>query len=343
MNALKRLLAGHKGRAFVVTDSNVERLVLDGLKSDLKGIDAFPRFVIEPGEQNKSVVTVQHVWEWLFSHDASRSDIVLNIGGGMVTDIGGFAAATFKRGLPYANLATTLLGAADASVGGKTGVNFMGGKNIVGAFAMPVMTAVCHTSFSTLPRAELLSGYGEILKMTLVDDPRLLPRLLDIDELLSDTVRLGALAEEAAVMKMKIVNRDPHEKGLRKVLNFGHTFGHAFESIMTVRGLSLPHGVAVAHGIVVGLILSRMLLDAESEWLYRIATNIVSPWMQAPRLTCDDYPSLLDTMRADKKNTGDGSFRFVLLRRPGFPVPDVAVGESDLLPALDIYRDLISG
>ncbi len=341
MEGLKHLLDGHKGRVFVITDTNVSRLVMTRLISCFPEVARFPRFEIEPGEDNKSMATVKRIWEWLMDHDAARTDLVLNIGGGMVSDTGGFAAATFKRGMPYANVSTTLLGAADASVGGKTGVNFGGVKNGIGAFAMPRLTVVFPDAFSTLPRRETLSGYGEIMKMALIAAPELLPELMDVESALADYGFLGRMAKVSAMKKMEIVDRDPLEKDSRKVLNFGHTFGHALESLMAARGMPLPHGMAVAHGMVVAMILSRMLLGADSVWLYRIAGEIVSPYMKSPVVTCDDYPSLMELMRSDKKNAGDGNLRFVLLHAPGKPEADVTVSPSDLLPALDIYRDLI--
>lgn len=333
---------GTTRRVFVVTDTNVDRLVMPLFAEAAPSIAEAERIVISPGEDNKNIRTVESVWRRLMSAEATRNDLLVNVGGGMVSDLGGFAAATFKRGMPYANIATTLLAAADASVGGKTGVNFGGVKNAVGAFAMPLGTEVCYEAFSTLSREEILSGYGEILKMSLVASPESLVSIARVEDNIADLERLGDFARESARLKMAIVDKDPKETGLRKTLNFGHTFGHAFESLALERGHCVAHGIAVAYGIVTALVLSRMLCGFPSELLYFVAKEVVRPYFGSVGMTCSDYPELLAFMHNDKKNSDSGSIRFVLLEDAGRPVCDVSVPDDDVKAALDICRDLLS-
>ena len=337
---LRDTLSGR--RTFIVTDRNVERLVMPGLSDAVKGIGECPAFAISPGEENKTIRTVEGIWRWLMENGATRQDLLLNIGGGMVCDTGGFAAATFKRGMSCANIATTLLAAADAAVGGKTGVNFGGVKNAVGAFAMPVFTDVLPEAFATLPRGELLSGYGELLKMALIGSAGMLRHLVSINPDQTDFDTLARLARQAAAMKMEIVEKDPQEAGLRRILNFGHTAGHAIESLMLHRGKGVAHGVAVAWGIVVAMVLSRMVADGCRDDRYTVANAIVRPLFGPLPVSCDDYPELLSLMHSDKKHTGPDSVRFILLESPGNPIRDVDVSDDDITAAFDIARDMLS-
>lgn len=326
-------------RALVVTDSNVQCLLPEILRGTV--LDELPVAVIEAGEKNKTLDSATHLWREMQRHGLTRSSIVVNVGGGMVTDIGGFAAATFKRGVRFVNVATTLLGAVDASVGGKTGIDFDGHKNQVGVFAEPEATYVPLSAFATLPRTEMLSGFGEVLKTAYIGAPELLPQLLVTDEWAPE-----AMAETVATclrVKSEIVEQDPHEHGLRKVLNLGHTAGHAFESLALLRGRPVPHGIAVAQGLLTALILSHTQLKMPSANIYSYAEMLRRLFPTIP-FTCDDYPELLTLMRADKKNVA-GQIRFTLLTAPGHALPDQTVPETApetaLETALDITRDLL--
>lgn len=322
-------------RALVVTDSNVQCLLPEILRGTV--LDELPVAVIEAGEKNKTLDSATHLWREMQRHGLTRSSIVVNVGGGMVTDIGGFAAATFKRGVRFVNVATTLLGAVDASVGGKTGIDFDGHKNQVGVFAEPSATYVPLHAFSTLPREQLLSGFSEVLKTAYIGAPELLPQLLETEELNPE-----AMAKTVATclrVKSEIVEQDPHEHGLRKVLNLGHTAGHAFESLALRRGRPVPHGIAIAQGLLSALILSHTQLDMPSPHIYSYAEMLRRLFPAVP-FTCDDYPELLALMRADKKNVAD-QIRFTLLPTPGDALPDQTVPEKALETALDITRDLL--
>lgn len=320
-------------RLYVVTDSNVKNLILDGCNvvsdfvRELKPVDTI---VFPAGEENKNINTVCEIWRRLSEGGATRKSLVINIGGGVTTDMGGFAASTFKRGIGYVNIPTSLLAMVDASVGGKTGVDFAGLKNEIGTFALPVDTLIYPSVLETLPEAEILSGMGEVVKMAMLrsksDYVSLMKRFVATEELIRNCIQ----------WKEEITERDPREKGERKLLNFGHTAGHAFESILLERGVKgITHGMCVAHGIVVSLILSHFICDLPSEKIYEYKTNILSNYPVLP-LSCKDVEHMVEKIRHDKKNT-DGKMKFVLLRDIAHPVFDVEVTSSDLSSALDIY------
>ena len=217
-----------------------------------------------------------------------------------MTDLGGFAAATFKRGIRFINIPTTLLSAVDAAVGGKTGVNFNGLKNEIGVFKEAETVIISTVFFSTLPERELKSGYAEMLKHGLLDGEAVYNKLLDYD---FDNVAgngLLRLVEESVNVKRRIVEQDPFEQGLRRALNLGHTAGHAFESLALKRNSPVPHGYAVAWGMVVEAVLSHTEKGFPSAELYRLADYVCRHY-GAFHITCDDYPELIEFMRHDKK------------------------------------------
>lgn len=324
---------------FVVTDSNVAHAQAS-LFSRSEILAYSPRFTLTPGEDHKNPSTLLQLWQWLSEKGATRSSGIVNVGGGMVTDLGGFAAATFKRGIPYVNLPTTLLGAVDASVGGKTAVNLNGLKNEVGAFAPPAGVVASAAPLATLPHTELLSGYAEMLKTGLISSPGLYQSLMDVDGVLGNPALLADAMRRCIEFKQHITDTDPHENGLRKILNFGHTAGHAFESLSHHRGRPVPHGIAVAWGIAVALVLSHMLLGMDTAVLYGYMQRVLTPFFPPAQFSCDDYGPLLDLMAGDKKNLLHGHPRFVLLQKAGSPVTDIEATPGDITAALDITRDL---
>lgn len=315
----------------VVTDANVAPIIA-GLLPDA------PRTVIEPGDSCKTLAAAEQVWLGLVEAGATRSSVVVNIGGGMVTDLGGFAASTFKRGVPFINVPTTLLGAVDAAVGGKTGVNLGGLKNEIGVFNEAQAVVISTAFFASLSRRELLSGFAEMIKHGLLDGPELLADTLG--HRLTDLEALLPLLQRSVEVKRRVVEADPTEQGLRRALNLGHTAGHAFESLALRSGSPVPHGYAVAWGIVVELILSRMLAGFQSYMLHIIAAFIKENY-GTPQITCDDYPALLELMSHDKKNSAPGLINFTLMKAPGQPLPGQVVDSDTIVAALDIFRDIM--
>jgi len=340
--AVDRIVAGSGAPdVFTIVDDNTARFCLPRLRESSQAVAASTVFTVKAGDAHKNLDAATDLWHSFIASGATRSSIVVNLGGGVVTDLGGFAASTFKRGMRYINVPTTLLGAVDAAVGGKTGINFGGLKNEIGVFSQPLATVVGTLFFATLPHRELLSGYAEMLKHALLSGPDALARALsfDISGAGHDSALLGMLRASIGV-KTRIVASDPTERGPRKALNLGHTAGHAFESLAAARLAPVPHGYAVACGCVVELVLSHLVLGFPSETLYQVAAFVKENY-GGFAITCDDYPRLLEFMRHDKKNLSRGAINFTLLRIPGDAHTDCTVDSDNIRAALDIYRDLI--
>lgn len=324
---------------FILVDENTGRHVLPRLLEMVPELNGVKVITIKAGDTNKDIEALATVWKGLGDGGATRSSLLINVGGGMVTDLGAFAASTFKRGIKFINVPTTLLAAVDASVGGKTGINFNGLKNEVGVFrdADAVLITTCF--FDTLPAEELRSGYAEMIKhgyLTGVDEVNC---LLAQDVTALSAHKLLSLLRSSVEVKKQVVTEDPTEKGIRRSLNLGHTAGHAFETMAMEREKPIPHGYAVAYGLVVALILSHMKLGLQSQCIYALA-SYVKQWYGSYYITCDDYPRLLEIMGHDKKNERTGEIGFTLLKEIGAPECGVVVSHEDIKAALDIYRDL---
>ena len=235
---------------------------------------------------------------------------------------------------------TTLLSAVDAAVGGKTGINFGGLKNEIGAFCDADAVVISTSWLATLPAEELKSGYAEMIKHALIDSPAEYRRLLDFDIAAADLTGLLPLVERSVMVKKGVVEQDPREQGIRRALNLGHTAGHAFESLAMRRGRPVPHGYAVAWGLVVDLIISHMKLGFPSAAVHELAAYVGRVYGVMP-ITCDDYPALLELMSHDKKNATPGAINFTLLDAPGKIHIDCIVDARDIEAALDIFRDLM--
>ena len=320
---------------FIITDTNVAREVLPNL-----GL-GYPVVTIPAGDGNKNLETLASVWGRLVELGATRRSVILNIGGGVVTDLGGFASATFKRGVRFINIPTTLLAAVDAAVGGKTGINFGGLKNEVGAFASADGVVISTATFATLPAKELLSGYAEMIKHGLLTSPKAYTELLDFSPVGGDPERLLELLEASVRIKERIVRQDPTEQGIRRALNLGHTAGHAFEAMALASGKPMPHGYAVALGLVVELILAHLHKGFPTSYIYALVSFLKSQGYRFPMFTCDDYPRLLGLMAHDKKNDIQEMLNFTLLGAPGEIHIDTCLPPTAIPPALDIARDLL--
>lgn len=325
-------------KVFFLTDTNTSHFVLPKFGEMLYQYNA-TEISIKAGDINKNVESLALVWKQLGEHGGTRHSIIINLGGGMVTDLGGFAASTFKRGIKFINIPTTLLSAVDAAVGGKTGINFNGLKNEVGVFNEANAVIISTIPFATLPIDEVKSGFAEMLKHGLLSNRNTFEKLLsyNFDNYPGD--QLLNLLEESVNVKREIVRIDPHEKGLRRALNLGHTVGHAFESLAMERNAPIPHGYAVAWGMIVELVLSHMQLGFNSDTLHRYAQFIYENY-GAFHITCDDYPALISPMRHDKKSH-NGEMNFSLLSDIGKIKIDCEASEDDVKASLDIYRDLV--
>ena len=319
-------------RLFILCDATTRQLCLPHVEG---AVDA-GLIVIPPTDTHKTLDSLVHVWEQLQRMGATRHSLMVNLGGGMVTDLGGFAASTFKRGIPYINIPTTLLAQVDASVGGKTGINFGGLKNEIGVFSEPRQVILDTLFLRTLDGEGLLSGYAEMIKHGLISTPDHLHDVLRFPIDAPDFPALSLLVRESVAVKERVVAADPHEQGLRKALNLGHTVGHAFESWALSRKPIL-HGYAVAYGLICELWMSCVKTGFPTDTMRQVVRFIRRHYGALP-ITCDDYPELLALMRHDKKNTAS-TINFTLLSDVGQLQLNQTATDDEIAEMLDFYRE----
>ena len=322
-------------RMFLLADETTERYCLPVVEGFAALQDA-KRIIIGATDTHKTLESLAHVWEELGQGGATRHTLLINIGGGMVTDLGGFAASTFKRGINYINIPTTLLAMVDASVGGKTGINFRGLKNEIGVFNN-AKTVILDTQFlKTLDAENILSGYAEMLKHGLIAHEQMWTTLLNYNLEQPDLGKLKDMVADSVAVKERIVTEDPTEQSIRKALNLGHTIGHAFESLALQRKPVL-HGYAVAWGRICELYLSCMKTGFPTDKMHQTVSFIKEHYGKMT-ITCDDYPILLELMTHDKKNVA-GTINFTLLGDIG----DIRINQNatkeEIYEALDFYRE----
>lgn len=323
-------------RIFVLTDTVTERLCLPLLKES-KALASAGTIVIGATDTHKTVESLTEVWRQLGEGGASRHSLLINLGGGMVTDLGGFAASTFKRGIDFINIPTTLLAMVDAAVGGKTGINFNGLKNEVGVFNESLAVVVDTNFLRTLDQENLNSGYAEMLKHSLLCNESMWAEHLRFDLAHPDYKHLQQLVADSINVKQRIVTEDPHEKGIRKALNLGHTAGHAFESLSLETEHPMLHGYAVAWGLAAELYLSAVLQGFPTDKM-RQTINFVREHYGTVGFTCKEYDKLLALMMHDKKNVG-GVINFTLLGDIGDIRLDCHADKELLFEVFDFLRE----
>lgn len=323
-------------RLFVLADTTTAALCWPVVR-DFPCVAGAQLITIGATDEAKTLDTLAAVWTALGEGGATRHSMLVNLGGGMVTDLGGFAASTFKRGIAFVNIPTTLLAMVDASVGGKTGINFRGLKNEIGVFN-EAQAVILDTHFlRTLDRQNLCSGYAEMLKHGLISNEENLLELLRFDIEHPDYEALKALVAKSVSIKERIVTEDPHEHGLRKALNLGHTAGHAFESLAMAENRTVLHGYAVAWGLVCELYLSATRCGFPTERLHQVA-QFVRETYGIFTFTCKEYDRLYELMTHDKKNTA-GVINFTLLGAVGDIRINQQAGKDDIFEMLDYYRE----
>lgn len=331
-------------RVFLLTDELVAKccqpvLPLCGIQQS-----AFSsQLVLPAGEEQKNIQTVQKIWDWLFEQQATRSSLLINLGGGVICDMGGFAASTYMRGIAYLNIPTTLLAMVDAGTGGKTGVDFGTPlvKNGIGVFAEPVETIICPELLSSLPAEQLLSGYAEMIKHAILQSPEALAELLEYDLRKVATPAFGDVIRRSVAFKQSVVEQDPHDKGLRQILNFGHTIGHAIEALLLAKNKNSakPHGWCVMYGMVAEAYLSHMICSLPAESVSTLSRFMLDNYGAAP-ITCNDYEALMQLMLHDKKNKEQGTIVCTLLQSVGQPVTGQTVTPQQLREALEYLCSL---
>lgn len=319
-------------KTFVLVDQNTEKyclhLLLEHIGSHVIVIK------INAGEEYKTLDTCQEIWSQLMMHNADRNSILINLGGGVICDMGGFCAATFKRGIHFINIPTTLLSQVDASVGGKTGVDFGFYKNIIGLIIDPDNVYIFTDFLKTLPQNQVKSGLAEVIKHYLIADKNKFVELSKMPELNSHDYE--TLIWHALSIKKRITEKDPKEKGLRKILNFGHTVGHAVESLALSANKAILHGEAVAIGMICETYLSYRLGNISEEELFGIKEFIIANFGHHPKMVNQEQ-QLITIMTKDKKNK-NGIVQFSLLKSVGDAYFDIKLPVETILESFIFYK-----
>lgn len=323
-------------RIFVLTDETTQQLCWPKIKN-FKALKDCTPIIIKATDTHKNLDTLAEVWQALSNGGATRHSLMINLGGGMVTDLGGFAASTFKRGIDFINIPTTLLAMVDASVGGKTGINFGGLKNEIGVFSDSRFVIINTQFLDTLDHDNICSGYAEMLKHGLISDERTWAELVTFNLDNPDLSQLQRMVADSIKVKERIVETDPHEHGIRKALNLGHTMGHAFESFAMRRGTPILHGYAVAYGLISELYMSARKTAFPTDRMHQTVRFIRENYGTL-NITCDDYPTLIELMHHDKKNTS-GIINFTLLGNVGDIRINQTANEEEIKEALDFFRE----
>tara|TARA_B100000678_G_scaffold92218_3_gene76931 strand:+ start:1375 stop:2439 length:1065 start_codon:yes stop_codon:yes gene_type:complete len=324
-------------KIFILVDTNTHEHCLPGFLPKISTATTIEIIEIEAGEPFKNLDTCMGVWQTMSDLEGDRKSLMINLGGGVVTDLGGFVASTFKRGINYINVPTTLLAMVDASVGGKTGVDLGNLKNQIGVISNAEMVIVDSDYLATLPSEEMRSGLAEILKHGLIADEAYWEKVGNLSELtlndLDDIIRVSV------GIKAKVVAEDPYENGLRKTLNYGHTLGHAIESycLTHTQKKTLLHGEAVALGIILATYISKELKDFPSEKLDSITKRIVELYGKV-EFSKNDIDAIIDLMKYDKKNEA-GKINFVLLKDIGETEIDCQVPNNIIFDAFEFYKN----
>ncbi len=327
-------------KIFILVDSNTHEYCLSKFMSYLSTDLDIEVIEIEAGEHFKTIETCVGVWNALSELGADRKSLMLNLGGGVVTDLGGFVACTFKRGIEYINIPTSLLAMVDASVGGKTGVDLGTLKNQVGVISSGVMVLIDTSYLETLPSDHLKSGLAEMLKHGLIHDRSYFNSLSDLSKLtLND---LDKLIYDSVVIKKDIVSEDPTEQGVRKHLNFGHTLGHAIESYFLSHSdkPDLLHGEAIAIGMILECYLSTQLLDFPKTDLDNV-TKVINATYSHVTIDNSDHDAIIELLKYDKKNS-HGQVKFVLLKQIGQPETDCIVSNELIVESLEFYKNSVN-
>ena len=324
------MMTNNYDKFFVLTDENIYGIYSSMIASMLPEKE-ITKIVVPAGEQSKSIENVMLIWNKLLDAKAGRDALLINLGGGTMSDLGGFAAATYKRGIDFVNVPTTLLAMIDASIGGKNGINFNNYKNQIGLFSEAQSVIINPQFLKTLNERDILSGLAEMMKYAFVSDASFLD--LDADNYLD-------FIEKAAMTKDEVVALDMRETGLRKILNFGHTIGHALESYYLDKENYLTHGEAVALGMYSSLYLSVKYCGLDEKWLF-----FYEMWFKGNlnlmNLNGFDVDAIYSYVSHDKKNKG-GKPRLVLISAPEKPMIDVEVSEYDIRESISILKNKFS-
>lgn len=326
---------------FILVDSNTRKHCLPVLLSKINNLKDCEVISIPAGENSKTIESAQIIWKSLLQKKASKGSLIICLGGGMITDLGGFAAATFKRGIDFIHLPTTLLGMVDASIGGKTALNFNKLKNQIGAFAQPMAIFVFTEFLQSLPLAQKLSGFAEMIKHAMIDNEAHFQKLIILNS--PEKVCVEEMILKSSQVKFSIVNQDIDEKGIRRALNYGHTVGHAIESYSSrIDSKPLSHGEAVAIGLLCESFISMRYAGFSESNLKKLA-NLLSWHFPHYKMNSSISAELIELMSFDKKNMSSSQINFSLLKEIGQveinQLPDVRL----IRESLHFYMNLENG
>lgn len=331
---LQQLIEKSYTQVFILVDEITERYCLPILTKTLFDVKVIR---ISSGETNKSLVSLQKIWDELMNHNADKSSVLINLGGGVIGDIGGFAAATYKRGIDFINMPTTLLAMVDSSIGGKLGFDYGNIKNAIGVIQSPAVVYIYPEFLKTLDERELKNGFAEMIKHGLVADEDYWEKIRVVEN--TDWKNLSSLINGSVKIKQQVVKKDPLEKGLRKVLNFGHTIGHAIEAYSLLNDKKpLKHGEAIAIGMICEAFLSKEHASLNGRELKQISDLVMRHF---PKYSLRNIlsPELIRFMKHDKKNSND-LINFTLLKRIGKATIDHTCTDQQIAMALNYYDGL---
>jgi len=337
-NELGKILSGYpEDKLFLVTEKKCNLFCVP-LISQTPGFKHFKKVVVPSGEENKKLSSVQKIWSYLSQHGADRKSLVVNLGGGMLTDLGSFAASTMKRGMDFVNIPTTLLSQVDASVGGKTGFNFNGLKNEIGVINQPHKVLIDTRFLRTIDYQNFISGYAEMIKHGLIASPEHLEEVRNFDLKNIDYDSLRGIIARSVAIKDSFVFQDPNERNIRKALNFGHTVGHAFESFALESSSPILHGYAVAYGMIAELYLSYKVCNLSAAILSDLSNWLIAVYGKY-KIEESQYEAYYKLMTHDKKNEG-ARINFTLIPSIGQVSINQNCGKALIFEALDYYKQL---
>ncbi len=322
---------------FLSLDSYSKIIVIADEKVPDTFLKPYPKILISSGEINKNIDTVQIIWQRLLDLGADRKTLVINLGGGVIGDMGGFAASTYMRGIEFLQIPTTLLSAVDASVGGKVGIDFQGVKNLIGSFNQPIGVVIDVETFQSLPEREFISGFGEIIKHGIIAEEPYFKLVTSKKPQDFSNLELIEIIKRSCQIKAQIISSDEKELGSRKLLNFAHTIGHALESASLTTGSPLLHGEAVSIGMIAEAKLSQELGLINENVLEEIKESLVNAGLPV-KTSLKDIDLLISLISKDKKSDG-GKINWTLIKGIGEAVINQTVDEQKVRTALAFIQD----
>lgn len=314
-------------KVIVITDEKIPTNILS----------QYEKIIVPAGEQNKTIETVEIIWKKLLELKADRKTLVINLGGGVIGDMGGFAASTYMRGIKFVQAPTTVLSSVDASVGGKVGIDFAGIKNLIGAFNQPVAVIVDINTFDSLPDREFISGFGEIIKHGAIADSDYFEKVTSKDPREFTKAELLSIIKRSCEIKAEIISGDEKESGNRKLLNYGHTIGHALESASLETDNPLLHGEAVGLGMIAEAQISQAQGLCDQEVVNRLGAALSAAGLPI-KLHIKDTQQIIDLISKDKKSEG-GKVNWTLIKKIGEASINQSVSEQELKSALEVISE----